>query len=207
MISWIVATHDREILRDNLLDSLGDLAGDELIVVEDAPSIAAAYNKGTAEATQPVRAYVHHDVQVIDPDRLRKQLVDACRPWVGMVGVIGSRTPVLPWWEGRRCGSVLDARATARQIGPLNYGPGGPVIYLDGLLLATAENVLWDESYPGWHLYDHDMCQQQLAAGRWNWCLTGGHEMVRHNNVGHPTDVDQIGGWATGLRRFKEKWG
>lgn len=203
MICWIVATHDRDLLRDNLLDTLGDLPdGDELVVVEDAPSIAAAYNKGTVDASQPVRVYVHHDVQVIDPTRLRNALVEACRPQVGMVGLIGSTSQTVPWWDDLAClGSVVDAR-----IGRINYGPGGPCAYLDGLLLATCHNVTWDESYPGWHMYDHDMCQQQLAAGRFNWCLTGGHNLVRHNNLGHPTDVTKLSGWDGGVRRFREKW-
>ncbi|HEX6970004.1 MAG TPA: glycosyltransferase [Micromonosporaceae bacterium] len=204
MISWIVATHDRTILSTNLLATLGDLAGEELIVVEDAPSIAAAYNRGTAQATQPVLVYVHHDVQVLDPVRLRAELLRACgRPGVGMVGVVGSTTAVVPWWDDLSpLGSVVDAR-----IGRLDFGPGGPCAYLDGLLLATPHHVEWDEDYRGWHLYDHDQCQQQLAAGRHNWCLTGGHTLLRHNNVGHPTNVAQLDGWADGVQRFKEKWG
>jgi hypothetical protein len=200
MISWIVASHRPEVLAENLGATLALGPGDELVVVEHAASIAAAYNQGQARATQPIRCYVHHDVRVADPARLRDELVRSCTPEVGMVGLIGSRDYAIPWWDGTTCGSVVDAR-----MGRLDFGPGGECTYLDGLLLATAQPVVWDESYPGWHGYDHDMCEQQLAAGRHNWCLSGGAEMVLHNTAG-PTDVGRLNGWAAGLARFREKW-
>lgn len=201
MISYIVATHDRAVLDTNLAASLQLVDDDELVVVEDAPSIAVAYNEGQARATQPIRCYVHHDVQLLDPARLRAELLTACVPLVGMVGVIGSRDGAAPWWKGARLGSVIDGR-----FGALDYGPGGPCSYLDGLLLATWHTVTWDETYPGWHLYDHDMCQQQIAAGRINWCLTGGRDLVRHN-TGGPSRMDAVTGWDAGMARFKTKWG
>ena len=207
MISWIVATHDREILEANLLASLAETQPiadgiDEIVVVEDAPSIAVAYNKGTALAARPVRCYVHHDVRVLDAARLRADLVAYCTPGVGLVGVIGSTTAVVPWWEGRGCGSVIDARA-----GRIDFGLGGhPCAYLDGLLLATTQDVEWDESYPGWHGYDHDMCQQMLARGLENWCLAGGHRLVAHHTRG-PASTDELPGWAPAAARFQAKWG
>jgi Glycosyltransferase like family len=204
MISWIVATHDREILQANLLGTLEpEIDGDdEIIIVQDAPSIAVAYNRGATIATRPVRCYVHHDVRVLDAGRLRAGLLEACTARVGMVGVIGSTDAVLPWWDGHGCGSVIDARA-----GLLKFGPGGQrCAYLDGLLLATAQQVTWDESYPGWHGYDHDVCQQMLARGLTNWCLEDGGGLVAHN-TGGPTDLRRVDGWAVASARFDEKWG
>jgi hypothetical protein len=199
MISWIVATHDRTILEANLLPGLP--ADDELLLVEDAPSIAAAYNEGQSRATHQLRCYVHHDVAILDAARLRERLAAACAPEVGMVGVIGSREPVWPWWNGSTLGSVFDTR-----LGLLDFGAGGPCAYLDGLLLATAQTVEWDERYPGWHGYDHDMCAQMLARGLSNFCLSAGHLMVRHSTDG-PTDPDAITGWAEAAARYREKWG
>jgi hypothetical protein len=201
VISYIVATHDRAVLDANLAASLTLGDGDELVVVEDAPSIAVAYNEGQARAVNRVRCYVHHDVQILDPARLRAELLAHCLPMVGMVGVVGSHDGVTPWWKGRRLGSVVDTR-----FGPMDFGPGGPCSYLDGLLLATWHTVTWDESYPGWHLYDHDMCQQQIAAGRPNWCLTDGRDLVQHNTAG-PSRMDHVTGWDAGLAHFKTKWG
>jgi hypothetical protein len=199
MISWIVATHDRTILEANLLPGLP--ADDELVLVEDAPSIAAAYNEGQSRATHQLRCYVHHDVAILDAARLRERLAAACAPEVGMVGVIGSREPVWPWWNGSTLGSVFDTR-----LGLLDFGAGGPCAYLDGLLLATAQTVEWDETYAGWHGYDHDACAQMLARGLPNFCLSAGHRLVRHNTDG-PTNVHAIDGWAEAEARYREKWG
>lgn len=200
MISWIVATHDRDVLEANLLATLSLGGEDELVVVEGAASIASAYNDGQRRATRPVRCYVHHDVQVLDPDRLREHLLERCTPGVGIVGLIGSRGRSVPWWDGHRLGSVVDAR-----LGRLDFGPGGPCAVLDGLLLATVHDLAWDETYPGWHLYDHDICRQQLATGRTNWCLDDGAALVRHNTTGSP-DTAQLDGWAAGVARYREKW-
>jgi len=201
MISWIVASHHYPTLRDNLAATMRGTGDDEVVVVENATSIAAAYNEGQDRARNPIRCYVHHDVRILDARRLRAELVDACTSQVGMVGVVGSRTAVWPWWDGLTLGSVVDGR-----MGVLNLGSGGPCAVLDGLLLATVHTVQWDESYPGWHGYDHDMCAQMVAHGLSNLCLTDGYQMVHHNTDG-PTNVGYVDGWAEAERRYREKWG
>lgn len=205
MISWVVASHRDDVLASVLLPSLAaaERAGDQVVVVRDAPSMAAAYNQGGRRAVHPVRCYLHHDVRLLAPALLRGLLLSACRPDVGMVGVIGSETAVVPWWEGRPCGSVVDTRGG----GPLHFGPGGHgCAYLDGLLLATAQPVDWDEGYGGWHLYDVDACHGMLAAGLPNICLPGGNELVEHVNDG-PLDMRHLDGWNEALGRFAAKWG
>lgn len=201
MISYIAASHKPDVLADNLEATLRLEAADELVVVTDPPSIATAYNIGQADALNPIRCYLHSDVQVIDPLRLRAQLIERCTVGVGIVGLIGSATRVLPWWNGDKLGSVVDAR-----MGTLDFGPGGECAYLDGLLLATAQTLTWDEGYGGFHLYDHDICRQMLERGLPNLCLTGGAAMVRHNTSG-PANTAKLNGWEPGVARFHEKWG
>jgi glycosyl transferase family 2 len=200
VISWIVASHDPAILDSVLRPSLHLAPGDELVVVPDARSIAEAYNGGQRLAQNPIRAYVHHDVQVLDHTRLREQLLTWCRPHIGMVGVVGSWCRAVPWWNGAHCGAVVDSRH-----GVLGTGRGGQCAYLDGLLLATCQDVVWDESYPGWHGYDHDMCEQMLHKGLMNWCLDNGDVLVRHNTTG-ATDPAQLAGFHQAMARFGEKW-
>src|SRR6185503_2286914 len=148
MISWIVASHQPDVLEANLKATLRLAHGEELVVVEDATSIAVAYNEGQARSRGPIRVYVHHDVQIRDNAGLRAQLIQHVQPWVGWVGVIGSWSRAVPYWQGATCGSVEDTR-----IGVIGPGKGGECAYLDGLLLATAREWAWDETYPGWHWY------------------------------------------------------
>lgn len=198
MISYIVASHHWPTLRDNLAATVRGVDADEVIVIENATSIAAAYNEGQARATQPIRCYIHHDVQILSAPRLRAELLRWCQPAIGMVGVVGSWNRAVPYWEGALCGSVEDTR-----VGRIGPGKGGDCAYLDGLLLATVHDVTWDESYPGWHGYDHDACEQLLRQGLGNWCLTSGHQLVRHNTTGdwQPEGLEEA------MQRFREKWG
>lgn len=199
MISWIVASHQHQILADNLLATLALTAEDQLVVIRDAPSITVAYAQGQTEATHPIRCYIHHDVRILDPQKLRQQLIEATQD-TGIVGVIGSKTQQMPWWGGDLCGSVCDAR-----LGLLDFGPGGECAVLDGLLLATRQHVEWDLDWPGWHGYDHDACAQMRHRGLPNWCLTGGQHLVLHN-AGSPTSTASLAGWNEASSRYHAKW-
>jgi hypothetical protein len=202
VISYIIATNDRKVLEENLLASLHLTGDDELIVMENPPSIAVAYNDGTAQAKNRIRCFVHSDVQILDMPALRNQLLTRCTAAVGMVGLIGSLDRAVPWWNARLgCGAVIDVR-----VGLLDFGRGGPCSYVDGLLLATVQDIEWDELYGGFHLYDYDACERMLRQGMPNFCLTGGGSMVRHNTT-NSSDMSELNGWDAALRRFRRKWG
>lgn len=198
MISWIAAWHDQRILDDNLGATLKLIDNDELILIEGAESITLAYAEGQAKATQPVKCYIHSDVQILDLVRLRMLLIHNTAGDRGIVGVIGSRTHALPWWNGTLIGSVIDSR-----LGTLDYGFGGPCTILDGMLLATRRYVSWDISWPGWHGYDHDACAQMRALGQENFCLSEGATMIRHNA---DLPVGPVAGWPEAEARYREKW-
>jgi hypothetical protein len=222
MISWIVASHDQGILEANLLDTLpldggsrwwadegappsveGHRSGaDEVLIVRGARSMAEAYNLGQRYAMYPVRAYVHHDVRILDLLSLRMLLGGTCTPEVGLVGVIGARNPHIPFWEpaAEPIGSVIDSR-----MGRIDFGGHGPAAFVDGLLLATAHDLVWDEGIPGWHMYDADQCLTQVAAGRPNYVLQYGEFLVQHCN-GNPTDVNLLQGWAEAVAALNAKW-
>lgn len=202
MISWIVATNDRETLEANLSATLEFDGADELVVVDDPSSIAVAYNQGSRQARNAIRCYVHDDIRILDWSRLRCELLVHCRSDVGLVGVIGSKTPAIPWWMGERCGSV-----DSTSHGRMDAGPGGTsCAYLDGVLLATTQDIAWDESYSGFHFYDYDSCMQMLDRGLANYCVTNGADLVFHN-----ADVSKLTGrrpaeWNRAARHFVEKW-
>lgn len=196
VISWIVASHNQETLEKHLLPTIPD--GGELVVVRDAPSIAVAYAEGQERSTHPVRCYIHHDVEILKDTDLVDQLVTQTQGR-GIVGVIGSRTPVMPWWVGSPCGSLLDPR---QQI-VLGFGEGGPCAVVDGLLLATRQHIDWDSEYTGWHGYDHDACAQMRAQGLENYCLSHGEQLVTH----HTTSSFNPEGFDQALERYYSKWG
>jgi hypothetical protein len=201
VISWItVATRpdDETALQAHLQATLEPLpAGDELVVVGTAASITLAYGQGQRRATQPIRCYVHADVQIRDVPRLRSELIEAT-DGTGIVGVIGSREPGMPWWNRSCLGSVIDTR-----MGLIDFGLGGECAMLDGLLLATRQTVDWDVDAPGWHGYDADACSQMLARGLTNWCLSDGASMVEHHAA--PTK-DRTTGYSDAAARWRERW-
>lgn len=199
MISWIVASHDHKILHQNLLATLPMTSTDELIPIVGAASITQAYLSGQDIATQPIRCFIHHDVQILDLALLRSELIEATQG-VGLVGMIGSRTPVVPWWNGDLLGSVQDSR-----LGTLNYGPGGACVVVDGLLIASRQLLPWDRELPGWHMYDHDVCASVTAQGGTVWCVSNGHRLVRHNSDS-PFALEAIDGWHTNVGWFRDKW-
>lgn len=199
MISWIVASHRLTIFRQHLAPSLALDGDDEVVLLEGYPSITEAYHAGQQLATQPVRAYIHHDVRITNYAALREQLIEASVN-AGIVGVIGSRGMGVPWWVGPVLGSVLDIR-----LGQLNFGPGGPCAVLDGLLLATRRDISWATEAPGWHGYDHDACLQLLAQGYVNHCLTNGHTMLAHYATS-PTSIDLAEGWHEAVSWYQDRW-
>jgi hypothetical protein len=198
VISWIVASHKEDVLTNNLMAHPFSFPGDEVIVVRDAESITKAYAQGQSEASNRVRVYVHSDVQIVNSMLLRKKLYAVATHEVGMIGVVGSKTMIMPWWVGPLCGSVWDSR-----LGVLNYGDGGPCAVVDGLLLATVQHVYWDEDWPGWHGYDQDACAQMQVRGLQNWCIR--HELVQHH-TDSPIGEMGIDGYPDAVTRFHKKW-
>lgn len=202
MISYIVMSNDQEVLERNLLRSLQLDGDDEIIVVMDKPSAAIAMNIGARKAKNPIKCFLHSDVIILDNKRLREELFAHCGINTGMVGVIGSRGTHFPWWTKDTCGSIVEAR-----LGLLNFDEGGcECAVMDGLFLATAQDVVFDESFPGFHIYDYDICKQMTAKGLPNYCLRDGKTLISHNCKG-PLAEDALGeSYLGNIEKFKTKW-
>lgn len=202
MISYVVMSNDKAVLEKNLLRTLRLGMGDEIIVLMDKPSAAVAMNLGIAKAKNKIKCFIHSDVVVLDNERLRKELLDHCNDETGMVGVIGTKGFQIPWWAKDTCGSIIEAR-----LGLLDFDGGDCVCQvMDGLFLATAQDIQFDESYPGFHIYDYDICTQMTAKGLPNYCLSEGKTLISHNCKG-PTDVHALGAsYSENIDRFVKKW-
>ena len=200
-ISYIVCTHNLSILERCLLKSLLLQEDDEIVVVEKPQSIAQGYNTGIDRAKHKIKCFIHHDIIVTNPHLLRMNLLAYCVEDIGMIGVIGSQTEASPWWEGQCVGSVLDPRS-----GILYFSDGKEFcLHLDGLMLATCQDVRFDESIPGYHFYDQDICRQMAAKGLSNFCIKDGYRIMTHFTQG-THDIHQINGYTEALQIYRNKW-
>ena len=200
-ISYIACTHNTHILEKCLVQSLILQDEDELIVIEGANSIAKGYNSGIDRAKNKIKCFIHHDLIVTNPILLRMNLLAYCIEDIGMVGIVGSQTDATPWWEGQCVGSVVDSRN-----GILYFSDGKQFcLHLDGLMLATWHDVRFDESIPGFHLYDQDICNQMAVKGLSNFCIKDGYRMITHFTQ-TPMDMSKINGYAEAMEIYTAKW-
>jgi hypothetical protein len=200
-ISYIACTHNTNILEKCLVQSLILQDEDELIVIEGANSIAKGYNSGIDMAKNKIKCFIHHDLIVTNPILLRMNLLAYCIEDIGMVGIVGSQTDATPWWEGQCVGSVVDSRN-----GILYFSDGKQFcLHLDGLMLATWHDVRFDESIPGFHLYDQDICNQMAVKGLSNFCIKDGYRMITHFTQ-TPMDMSKINGYAEAMAIYNAKW-
>jgi hypothetical protein len=200
-ISYIACTHNTNILEKCLVQSLILQDDDELIVIEGAKSIAEGYNNGIDKAKNKIKCFIHHDLIVTNPILLRMNLLAYCIEDIGIVGIVGSQTEAAPWWEGQCVGSVVDSRN-----GILHFSDGKQFcLHLDGLMLATCQDVRFDESIPGFHLYDQDICRQMAEKGLHNFCIKDGFRMITHFTQ-TPMDMSKLSGYAEAMEVYEKKW-
>jgi hypothetical protein len=200
-VSYIACTHNTNILEKCLMQSLILQDDDELIVIEGAKSIAEGYNNGINKAKNKIKCFIHHDLIVTNPVLLRMNLLAYCIEDIGIVGIVGSQTEAAPWWEGQCVGSVVDSRN-----GILHFTDGKQFcLHLDGLMLATCQDVRFDESIPGFHFYDQDICRQMAEKGLHNFCIKDGYRMITHFTQ-TPMDMSKIGGYAEAMAVYAKKW-
>jgi glycosyltransferase involved in cell wall biosynthesis len=200
-VSYIACTHNTNILEKCLMQSLILQDDDELIVIEGAKSIAEGYNNGIDKAKNKIKCFIHHDLIVTNPVLLRMNLLAYCIEDIGIVGIVGSQTEAAPWWEGQCVGSVVDSRN-----GILHFSDGKQFcLHLDGLMLATCQDVRFDESIPGFHFYDQDICRQMAEKGLHNFCIKDGYRMITHFTQ-TPMDMSKIAGYKEAMAVYAKKW-
>ena len=200
-ISYITCTHNKELLNKCLLPTLRLEQDDELIIVENPESIAIGYNFGIEKTQNKRQCFIHHDLIITNSSLLRMQLIAYCTEDIGMVGVIGSITDTVPWWEGKTIGSALESR-----MGLIYFSEGKEFCEtLDGILLATCQDVEFDETIPGFHLYDQDICTQMNKKGLRNFCMSNGYRIGMHYTFGN-TNVELIDGYNLAKEAYSRKW-
>ena len=195
MISYIVAVYREEQFEDFCLPALLQqeaIYGAEIVAIEGAESIYAAYEEGRQRAKNTTRVYLHDDVALMDLDATPRIFDQMKRADAALMGAIGATGDALPWWRndhiyGGWCSMRRDMRlwwnyglgtstpceewnGTQRPIHPRpsHIEFDRSVDLLDGILLAERYNGAWPARPAGWwHGYDAERCSQARAAGGW----------------------------------------
>ena len=168
-------------------------------------SIAEAYNGILAEASGRAGleglVLIHQDLEILDAsfeDVARRALAE---PGVAVAGAVGARdVRSLAWWRGDGRGRLAETR------GVVDFGGGRhDVDCVDGSLLVlspwAARTLRFDESLPGFHGYDVDLCFQARARG--------GRVVVDEFPAFHHTlgGYGRPSAWLRADHRWRRKWG
>ena len=193
MIDFIVATNNREVLKNNLLRSLiiQQYGTQELMGFKNIPE---AYNIATPSAPDGVVCYVHQDVFLPDTfaEELAKGIALLPDDW-GVVGVAGVK---LVDGVKKNYGYISDRG----NLWGKPFRDPVEVQTLDELLLITKGNYKFDENLP-FDFYGADICMQAQAQGKKCYAINA---FVEHNST------RPVGGrtpeFYTAEQYFRDKW-
>ena len=164
-LAIVTASHDAEILGDNLLSSPCIATGEiEVLVQTDRLNVPAAYNEAAQLLEADILCFLHHDVVL--PESWAQDVieqvarVEALDPDWGVLGCIGVtiRNEDKYW-----VGNVYDR---CRQLGETDNLPA-VVDSLDELaLICRKEDAVFDEYMPNHHLFGTEICLRMRRQGR-----------------------------------------
>lgn len=143
----------------------------DVIAVAEAPSMTAGYNAAMRSSDARYKVYLHQDVMIVN-SRFLFELLDvfASDPKIGLIGMIGASRlddyarAVVDWDVGKVLHNCTPSR--------LEYAMEAGAVYqeveaVDGLLMATSEDVPWREDlFDGWDYYDISQCMEFARIGR-----------------------------------------
>lgn len=149
----------------------------DLIVIDDAKSLAEGYNRGIARARGANIVFTHDDAFPISDafaDRLAAHLEQ-----VDVVGIAGATAALSGFWgyagQPHTHGHVVAAAPRGSHVDLLVWGAAGRRVdgirLLDGCMIAARRDVAvaigFDaQCFDGFHLYDADFSLRASTAGR-----------------------------------------
>lgn len=172
-----------------------------IILPQDgAKNLGQAYNMGRARAKYPLRIYMHQDVQLSDRS-LGLKLRELFKPSTG-IGAVGPLGATIDTGGGYwfchpkfQVGSSPDLSAKSLQL----VSDARPLKVLDGIFLATDQDIEWDEGYEGTHMFIEDMCMRVRARGLRVWSVD---TWLKHRGGGSGLDMKY---WRSNAR-FRRLW-
>ncbi len=179
----------------------------DVLTIQDAVSMASAYNEAMAASDAKYKIYMHQDVCLLNRNFLMDLLaIFQSDPQIGLIGMVGydsiSSDGIM--WHAPRCGNLYYANppipypALESYSYSLEQDSYHSVALIDGLLMATAYDLPWDSVLlTGWDFYDAFQSIHFLQKGyriavpsqRHPWCL---HDSGPFNNMVHYNQYLQI---------------
>lgn len=184
LIAWVNDQDQFANLVIRTLTSVYQIAEFDLQVIQILPeagcvNMGQAYNLGRQAARFPTKLYIHQDAQPIDRHFVEKlhRLLDA--PYVGAVGLVGCVNDT--------GGAYFEAPLNQRrgQYWGTFYHERAKVAIVDGMLLATREDVPWSEEYETTHMFVEDYCMRVRETGKEIWTI---NSQIWHFSPGIPDD-------------------
>ena len=175
-IAFIICVNDEHEFQEalNYIDALNVPEGysTDVIVVREAPSMAAGYNAAMQSSDAKYKIYIHQDVFLIYKELLRDLIsLFQSDDQIGMVGVLGCRVlpqnaHVMERWD---TGKVLSNGIPnyTNRYEEKNGTQYSDVMAIDGMFMATQYDLPWREDlFDGWDFYDISQAGEFIRAGK-----------------------------------------
>lgn len=189
MLSIIVCSRYKHLdtnFTTNIENSVGVVY--EVIHIDNSTgvlSISQAYNKGCILSKYKYLCFVHEDVIFHTKNWGLKLIEHLSNLSTGIIGIGGcTYLPQIPtpWSTLKEMGiNIIQSDKTGRKQTERSYYPSDyqnsqlEAIMLDGVLLCMRKELFnlikFDESIPGFHGYDYDICIQSIIKGYRNYIV------------------------------------
>ena len=171
-ISVITCVNDQMEYEQNVRASFSDNI--QLIPIFNTSSAAAGLNEGIKKADNPIIVCCHQDV------KFPKEWIDQLEKQLRIIGSFGLAGTFGIDMQGNYAGNIKD---------PHNNPPLGSLpctaMSLDEhcLILNRENNLYFDETLGGWHLYGADICLQANQAALKNYVINAKLEHLSGGKV------------------------
>jgi Glycosyltransferase like family len=198
-ITFVVATNDRETLDRNFLASpcIGGEHPHQILLQENFPSAATAYNDAIDRSANDLMVFVHQDIYLpetwpADVEAALERLEETDPHW-GVLGCYGQTEAN----EGR--GHVYDSG-----LGVIwkPFRRPARVQTLDEivLILRKSSGLRFDESIPHFHMYGADICLQAAERGMTSYAISAFCVHNTYRSVALPKEFYDC------YRHVRRKW-